>query len=504
MIIDVLLHVENGLTDDDLTFADKYIPALLQEKISGVSGNSRFFYSLPENYSGKLKSADGSFIRNDSNDLEFWKRLFQESSASHMAVIKADAAFFDPAIFTDICETHGKYLAEFTFSENLPEGFSCEIFSAELIRQLPDISEKTLPLDRVIKSNINQFDVELYYREPDIRDKRLSFRSSDARNRRIMENIYALQKSIPQYSDIRGIIEARPEVLFTGPSYVEMEITGSCTLDCLFCYRKSLKNSRGDMDKSLFIKTLEGMRAFGLPYTMGFGGSGEPMDHPEFYAFMDLAVKEPLLEQLVIETNGIKADINFKSFLEKPENSKIRVIVNNNGLDNKSYVRLHGGDHYGQVFNNIISLSGLNKDGDDRIYVQIMKINETDEFEKEGETKTYLDKYYDFWEKNRVPIILQKQNTYFGRITDRRYSDLSPIKRIPCWHLQRDLYILSDGSVAFCKQDIDGENSRGNIASACLPDIWNRQKEAFIADYSGKTCSSPDCSSCDEWYTFNF
>jgi hypothetical protein len=54
-----------------------------------------------------------------------------------------------------------------------------------------------------------------------------------------------------------------------------------------------------------------------------------------------------------------------------------------------------------------------------------------------------------------VPIILQKQNVYLGRVEDRRYSDLSPVERIPCWHLQRDLFILSDGTVGFCKQDVD-------------------------------------------------
>jgi spiro-SPASM protein len=218
------------------------------------------------------------------------------------------------------------------------------------------------------------------------------------------------------------------------------------------------------MDKTTYIKIIDGMRLFGLPYTLCFGGSGEPTDHPEFYTFMDIAVKEPLVEQLIIETNGIRADLNFRTYLEKPENNKIKVIINNNAVDTKSYTRFHKGDFYNQVFNNIILLSELNSSAE-RIYVQVMKINETDEFGNENDTKTYLDKFYDFWEGYKVPLILQKQNTYMGRIQDRRYSDLSPIKRVPCWHLQRDLYILSDGTVAFCKQDVDGENSYGNINS---------------------------------------
>ena len=74
-----------------------------------------------------------------------------------------------------------------------------------------------------------------------------------------------------------------------------------------------------------------------------------------------------------------------------------------------------------------------------------MKINETEPF---------LDRFYDFWEKYKIPIILQKQNTYLGKIQDRNYSDLTPLERTPCWHLQRDLVVLVDGSVPLCREDI--------------------------------------------------
>jgi len=250
-------------------------------------------------------------------------------------------------------------------------------------------------------------------------------------------------------------------------------------------------------------KVIEEMRVFNLPYTVCFGGSGEPADHPDFYALMDIICNETLAEQLIIETNGIKADSNFKSYLSTQGHEKIKVIINNNGMDNASYLKLHGSDSFEKVFNNILSLNELNSSGE-RVYLQIMKINETDEFTSGDEQRSYLDKFYDFWEGYKVPIILQKQNTYSGKIKDRRYSDLSPLKRIPCWHLQRDLYILSDGTVAYCKQDIDGEKGYGNITTTPLKEILNNQKEAFVNNYSDKFPSKPDCKNCDEWYTFNF
>lgn len=87
-------------------------------------------------------------------------------------------------------------------------------------------------------------------------------------------------------------------------------------------------------------------------------------------------------------------------------------------------MRFHKTDAFDKVLKNIRVFRELNADAE-RVYIQIMKINETDEMGKENEVKSYLDKYYDFWEGEKIPIILQKQNVYSGRIPDRRYSDLS-------------------------------------------------------------------------------
>lgn len=500
---DFLIFLDSDISDDSLHLDTHFIPDLITERIKEKSSDSKIFVSIPHTYEGKLKEYPALFTRDGSDDLPFWKKIFEQTGSSNIAVIKADSPFIDPDVIMEMCDLHSAYLSEFTFSENLPEGFSCEIISSALISQLPETDERTLPLSKVVRANINQFDVELFYKDPDIRDKRLNFRTSSPREKKILNNIYSLHKGIPSYSEIKTVIENNPEVLFAGPSYVEIELTGTCTLDCIFCYRKTLKSEHGHMTRELLEKILGGLREFNLPYTVCFGGSGEPLDHPEFYALADMVIMEPLVELLIIETNGIKADSNFKSFISKPGSSKIKVIINNNGLDSVSYKSLHGSDHFETVLANLLSLKELNS-SEERIFIQIMKINETDVLADESSQKSYLDRYYDFWEGHKIPIILQKQNTYFGRIQDRRYSDLSPVKRGPCWHLQRDLYILSDGTVPFCKQDVDGEHSAFSINDLSVKDIWGKRKILFTDNYQGRQARNPDCSNCDEWYTFNF
>jgi spiro-SPASM protein len=501
--VDFLIFLDSGISDAALELFTGFIPKLIQSALKDRFPDSGIYFSIPADYSGEIKKYPDTFLRKGADDLLFWKDIFDKTGSSHIAVIKADAPFLDPEIIEEMIQLHLTYLSEFTFSENLPEGYSCEIISGELIKQLPETTEETLPLSKVVRSNINQFDVELYYKDPDIRDKRLNFRTSSPREKKIIENIYALNNSIPSYKTVKSLIEDNPEVLYTGPSYIETEITGECSLDCIFCYRNTLKNKHSHMDKKILEKILTDLRSFNLAYTLCFGGSGEPMEHPEFYSFMDMVIKEPLAEMLIIETNGIKADNNFKSYLAKPEASKIKIVINSNSFEKESYISLHGKDHFDSVFENIVSLSELNGDNT-RVYIQIMKINETDTLENQKSQKSFLDRYYDFWEGHKIPIILQKQNTYFGRIEDRRYSDLSPVKRGPCWHLQRDLYILSDGTAAFCKQDVDGEYNPLSLNEYSLTEIWEQRKRLVIENYKGNYPAKPDCKNCDEWYTFNF
>ncbi len=488
-----VIYVADGMGDGDLSFEGEYLPDVLGNRLSRLNVFEKIIYAVPAHYAGKLNGGNGVFRREEKDDISFWKKVFTETGSDSLTKVYADSPFLDPEIISEMLKLHNKYIAEFTYSENLPSGFSAEIFSRQLLESIPSSENAMLPLGEVIRSNINQFDAELFYKEPDIRDKRLSFRSGEPREKRIMEKLLKTAGTVPRYTELKSLIEKAPETLFVGPSFIEVELTGRCDLDCIFCYRTRLKKSRGDMEKDLYLKLLRDLREIGLPYSVCMGGSGEPMMHKNFYEIMEKSLAEDILKNLVIETNGIYADTNFAGFFNSTGDKRVYLIVNINGYNGETYGNLHGKDYFDTVSRNILSLKEKNGDREN-LYVQIMKINETESF---------LDQYYDFWEKHRVPVILQKQNTFLGKIQDRRYSDLSPLERIPCWHLQRDLAVLSDGHVGFCKQDIDGEASRGDLNNESLGNIWEKSLPAFLNDYKKNYPLKPDCVSCDEWYTFN-
>ena len=298
MNIIALLYVDNEVKDSDLSFSGKYLPVELKDRLNSCGLFTAVKYSAINGFTGKIDSE--IYYREDRDDVSFWKDTFDRSGADHIVKIFCDSPFLDTDIISEMIEVHTKYLAEFTYSENLPQGFSCEIISKELINAIPGQVEKTLPLGQVIRSNINKFDVELYYKAPDIRDKRLSFRTGNPREMRIMENIVNISGKIPKYTEVGEIIDKNPEVLYLCPSYLEIELTGNCMLDCIFCFRNTLKYKRPDMDIGLFKKLLNDMSVFKLPYSICFGGSGEPLMHKNFYEFLDAVKKEDLVENIIL------------------------------------------------------------------------------------------------------------------------------------------------------------------------------------------------------------
>lgn len=493
---DALLYIESSINDEDLIFNNDFLPDTLAKKLTSANDINACFISVPKDYSGVLSNRPQCIRRDETDDLVFWKKLFKESGADHIVKIFCDSPFLDTAIIHDMLSAHVDYVAEFTYSENLPQGFTCEILSRKLVESVPETENTALSLVQTIRSNINQFDVELFYRQPDIRDKRLAFRSSVPRDRKVMENLLAADKtadSIPAYRDIEGLLNKHPEVMYAGPSYLEIELNSSCDENCIFCGRACV-NRNGSMNISLFEKIMDDMKYFNLPYTVCFGGLGEPLMHENAAKFIKKAIDNPQVERLIIETNGIYIDETYIS-LAAANPQKLVTIININGFDRDTYKTIHGADKFEQAAETITSLREALNGHTSNLFVQIMKIKETEPF---------LDSYYDLWESKKVPIILQKQNTYLGKIKDRRYSDLSPLERTPCWHLERDMFILPDGTVGFCKQDIDGKNSHGNIKNMSLHEIYNARINDYINNRNKKYPASPDCASCDEWYTFNF
>jgi spiro-SPASM protein len=118
------------------------------------------------------------------------------------------------------------------------------------------------------------------------------------------------------------------------------------------------------------------------------------------------------------------------------------------------------------------------------------------------DTEEHLETFWRYWKEKTDHIIVQKYDDYCGVLPPRKVTDLSPVRRFPCWHNKRDLNVLLDGTVPRCREDIHARYSLGNLFHESIDEVWDRGESLHREHVDG---SYPDiCEHCDEYYTFNF
>ena len=76
MNIDVIIRIEDNQNDTDIFFNDVFVPEIIEKKITDSHPETKIFYSVPSDYNGRLKSLSNTFIRENSDDINFWKNFF--------------------------------------------------------------------------------------------------------------------------------------------------------------------------------------------------------------------------------------------------------------------------------------------------------------------------------------------------------------------------------------------------------------------------------------------
>jgi spiro-SPASM protein len=394
-----------------------------------------------------------------------------------------------------LVDRHKKFISQYSYSENLPNGIVPILISREFISTLPDKSE--ISFHEFLLKNINNYDTEIYFESPDLRNIRLDFTLKDFRSIQLCNNLLNLNNEI-EYKDILPTLQKNPSFLRSSPSYIELELYRGCNLSCTFCPRTTISLDR---DSTYFTKTeisklLLDLNSFKDEFTICFGGMGEPLLHPELVEIIDEILNENVLKELIIETALYPNTDNLFSYLKTlPENkkSKIVIIVNLTTLKNNQYKNLYGtnANDLNDILNKVNLLKAILNPKS--LYVQMIKIKEIE---------SEIEDYFNYFEKLDIQVLLQKYNSYASRMPEKRVSDLTPIKRDFCWHLARDLYIQSNGDVSACKQVED--IVIGNIKNQTIQEIWNQNSKRFSYSFNddyGKI--DLPCLKCDEWYTFN-
>jgi spiro-SPASM protein len=417
----------------------------------------------------------------------------------------ADSPFLDLEISARMHGNHGKYFADYTYADGYPYGLTPEILRPGMIARLQELAarqeaEKTgeprqvdvgrETLFEIIKRDINSFDIETEIAPKDQRMLRVSLTADTERNflllRRIVDN------GGRDAASICRILDEKPGILRTLPAFFPIQIVERCPQSCSYCpyprFGGDILVKSGVMDVEVFSTIAGKIAAFCGDAVIDVSLWGDPSLHPRIFEIAESALRYPGID-LVIETSGVGWDPAVLSRMATELSRKPTWILSLDAADESVYRGLRG-----EGFAESRKTAQLIRDlFPESVYVQAVRMKENEED---------LEGFFRSWKEKTEKIIIQKYDWFSGFLPDRKVTDLSPLKRFPCWHLTRDFPILIDGSVPLCREDVEGRHLLGNILTGDPASIW-REGEEFhrrhvVGDYPRI------CAGCDEWYTFNF
>lgn len=448
-----------------------------------------------------------------------------------------DAPFLDLELCEAMIADHRRFVAEYSFADGYPAGLAPELMAPGILpRLMPLIRENEVPdaaaggvasaaagepepkpepepardvLFQIIQRDINAFDIETALSDHDQRMLRIELACDTRRNWELCRRLCALGATTAR--EIVQRTHHDPRLLRTLPAYISIDIAEGSRQDVAYSpYRlfgpagKGKQREMAAADLEAIVADVERFSP-GCVYSLGLWGEPGLHSDPDAVvgAVLDAVAAAgagvpgavaagggngPAAEPVVvIETSGVGWDAAV--FERLAQRREVTWIVHLDAVDPEVYHRVRGeGFTEAMGFcNRLLELAP------GRCYVQSVRYTDVEE---------HTEQFYRYWKERTQNVIIQKYDHYCGQLPDKRITDISPVKRFPCWHLRRDLTVLVDGSVPRCREDIHCRYAVGNLLTDGVERVWNALEPVY-AEHAAGTYSDI-CRNCDEYYTFNF
>ena len=508
------------------------------EKVPGAAFGSSFSQALaaarrfPEVQKVVLFGLEGKEYPDLSPDVEVlsqpsWTRLSLLKELSRLSLgfdysyfAWADCPLLDPVLAASLAERHKRYRAEYSYADGWPYGFAPELVApgtAGILAKLAENDDGPVERDtlfNVIQKDINAFDIETEISPWDLRPYRLCLAADSKRNLLLLTRLMAdgLSSAMETERFIGEKAAAAGEALRTLPAFFNIQVSGACPQSCSFCpwpacSSVNVTERKDFMPVEALTSLLDKIERFAGDAVIGLSLWGELALHPQHQALIEMVLSRPALS-LVIETSGVGwkegelQDLALAASRAAPRknqtiysnSSPLSWIVSLDAHDPARYKEIRG-PGFSEAQSNAKTLLSLFPGN---AYVQAVRVKD---FEDD------IENFYRSWKgEDASRVIIQKYDDFAGALPKLQATDLSPVKRRACWHIQRDMNILLDGRVPNCKADLEVLKGKGEVLGNALteelPLIWERgaalYKTHCKAEYPGL------CALCDEFYTYNF
>ncbi len=417
------------------------------------------------------------------------RHVFAQTPSESLVFFPSLYPLHDTALSQKLEAIHDKYIAEVSFVENAPEGL-CPLFvHRDFFTTIEEenLNPETLSLREFTEKNINLFQAEVHFEDPDYRMLRLDFSGSNVDSLELSNRFLKKAGGDWNYSQIDNAVKSFPEILLSRPWYFEIELSTECNYACNFCPRTIAMPQPDNLSTEILDSIVSYIDSLPDAAAVALGGLGEPMQHPQFSTILEKLLNQKKIHTVVLETNGQFLQTLHPFATNHAAQKKLNVIININSLE--KYSELHGAQFPGEQLK---GWAAIIRENPVKTYMQVLKITDNEE---------EIDSLYSYADQHGFEFLFQKYNNYAGLMPQRRVSDMTPLERTACWHLRRDLFIRANGDVAFCKQDVQGARTRGNLLQTSLPQLYSSIQQDWKEHAAGQY--NEICAACDEYYTFN-
>lgn len=270
----------------------------------------------------------------------------------------------------------------------------------------------------------------------------------------------------------------RQPVIWGMPFSAGIELTNHCNLACLECASGSgsMKRNKGYMSRSLFEKLIREATPGLLHANLYF--QGEPMMHPLFFEFIEIAADL----RLTVSTNGHFLD--EKNVERLAASSLTRLIVSIDGMNSQTYRLYRQNGNYEKVMSGIILLAEalrLSHSGI-KLVLQFLvnrhneaQIPEVHRFAKKIEARLKL-KSMQILDQDRYGFWLPADERFKRYRKDNQGYVIKSKLANRCSRLWFSPVITWDGHVVPCCFDKDAEYIMGDLNKLSFREIWYGEK----------------------------
>lgn len=287
----------------------------------------------------------------------------------------------------------------------------------------------------------------------------------------------------------------RKQVFFNHlPSYLWIEPTNHCNLNCIMCPSGSGKIhvKRGFMNPSLFKKIIDEVHPHTSAIILAIGG--ESFLHDGIFEMISYAEENQI--KVSLNTNATLLDRDRAKNLLKSGVSYISFAFD--GFNKNMYEKARRGADFEETLTNIIRFLRIKKERRLKKPYTVLSMLELDVGEYTQEEKTaFLKKF-----ENLIDDIHFREANSWGSLLketkDFTYKSFKG-EYVPCGRLWNTLGITWNGDAIPCTYNLNHDYVVGNINDASVSDIWNSAKLIELRQamlYGNFLELSPVCENC--------